>query len=141
MSTPIEPLNPAGPIPFGAPPPSPGLAFLVFWLILGLALLMFFPRVSPLQLWRTHKLSFVVTALGVVNAALWIATMVALGGDAVNSPQEGGRYFVRDHSFVWEVSHAAYTFSLYHTIFTNLTIPFLVFAIRSLNKPANENSG
>jgi hypothetical protein len=63
-------------------------------------------------------------ALAVVNFIAFVATALYLGGDAINGTARAGHYFLGLHGNgpFTEVSHAIFTYSLWHTYSVILSI-------------------
>ena len=137
----IEPLNPAAPLPLSTAAPSIGLGIFVFCVVMVLLPLLSFPRVMPAILWRTRPFWFTVAVTGTTLVAIWFATVVALGGDALNGAIQDGRYFVGEHGHYHEVSRTAYYFCRSQTIAMIAFVPLLALALRILHRAANDNHG
>jgi hypothetical protein len=67
---------------------------------------------------RVLRIFNVVATINFVS--FWI--VAALIGDAINGHMEGGRFFLKNHSGLNEVSHAVYIYSWLHALSVIVTV-------------------
>ena len=75
------------------------------------------------------RFAYILIALGILNfTAYWIISG-ALGGDAINGKDEGGRYYLSSHGRYTEVSRSIFEYSRFHTYSLCLTHPLVFIGI------------
>lgn len=78
----------------------------------------------------------VIRYAAILNFFAFIMALLFLGGDALNSKQEAGRYFLGQHGKMTEVSAAVFAYSKWHAISSMLLIPVaMLFTL--LSKPSS----
>jgi hypothetical protein len=60
---------------------------------------------------RRRKICNALIALAAIHFALFVGSIVALGGDALTGRVEDGRYFLGNHGLLLETSSRAWLFS------------------------------
>ena len=102
--------------------------------LLGTFVYRFFPpRAGPLVIDSRFWLRAVLV-IGAMNFLLFVLVASAIGGDALNGYAEHGRYFLRNHGVVTEVSRPVFTYSRWHAISTFMTHPMAILAAWMLQR-------
>jgi hypothetical protein len=76
---------------------------------------------------RVLRIFNVVATINFVS--FWV--IAALIGDAINGHMEGGRYFLKSHSGLTEVSHAVFIYSWLHALSVIVTV-ILAMAVNAI---------
>lgn len=66
---------------------------------------------------------------GVASFALFFASTLYFGGEALSGHQAGGRYFLSNEGKLTEVSRAVFQFSWWQTISVFITHPLVIIVV------------
>ena len=104
----------------------------------GLTNILFPRQASPFVMDHRFWLR-AVFVMGMVNFLVFVLVANAIGGDAINGQVENGRYFLRNHGVVTEVSRLVFFYSEWHSISLFITHPLALLAAWELNNGQNSN--